>query len=217
MGRRRWSREDDRLLRGFYPNTPTAEVARRLNRTVAAIYGRADKLGLNKSAAYLASPAACRLRRGDHVGARYRFQKGHVPANKGLRRPGWGPGRMKETQFKKGVLNGVAARRFKPIGSTRLVDGYLYRKVAAIPGPWTRNWKLVHVMLWESLHGRVPARHAVVFKNGDRTDIRAENLELIHRRDLMARNTVHNLPKPLAQTIQVLGALRRKINRKAKR
>lgn len=203
------------LLREIYPDTPTPQLARRLKRTVAAIYGRADKLGLNKSPAYLASPAACRLRRGDHVGARFRFQKGHVPANKGLRRPGWGPGRMKETQFRKGQLNGFAARRFKPIGSVRTVDGYLYRKVAAIPGPWTRNWKLVHVLLWESLHGPVPARHAVVFKNGDRTDIRPDNLELIHRRDLMARNTVHNLPKPLAQTVQLLGALRRKINRRA--
>lgn len=214
--RRPWSREDDRLLRGFYPNTPTPQVAQRLKRTVAAVYGHAFKLGLSKSPAYLASPAACRLRRGDHVGARFRFPKGHVPANKGLRRPGWGPGRMKETQFRKGQLNGVAARRFQPIGSTRTIDGYLYRKLSAIPGPWTRNWKLVHLLLWESLHGPVPASHAVAFKNRDRTDIRAENLELIHRRDLMARNTVHNLPKPLAQTVQLLGALRRKINRKAR-
>jgi hypothetical protein len=215
--RRPWSREDDILLRGLYPNAPTPQVAGRLKRTVAAIYGRAEKLGLKKSPAYLASPAACRLRRGDQVGVRFRFQKGHVPANKGLRRPGYGPGRMKQTQFRKGQLNGVAARRFKPIGSTRIVDGYLYRKVAAIPGTWTRNWKLVHVLLWESLHGPVPARHAVAFKNGDRTDIRPENLELIHRRALMARNTVHNLPKPLAQTVQLLGALRRQINRKAGR
>jgi hypothetical protein len=215
--RRPWSREDDMLLCGIYSDTPTADVARRLKRTVAAIYGRADKLGLEKSPAYLASPAACRLRRGDQVGARFRFQKGHVPANKGLRRPGFGPGRMKETQFRNGQLNGVAARRFKPIGSTRTIDGYLYRKLTAIPGPWTRNWKLVHVLLWESLHGPVPAGHAVAFKNGDRTDIRPENLELIHRRVLMARNTVHNLPKPLAQTVQLLGALRRQINRRARK
>lgn len=216
MNGRPWSREDDALLRDIYPDASTADVARQLQRTVSSINGRATRLALRKSPAYLASPAACRLRRGDHVGARFRFRKGHVPANKGLRRPGYGPGRMKQTQFRKGSLNGFAARRFKPIGSTRTIDGYLYRKVAAVPGPWTRNWKLVHLLLWESLHGPVPPRHAVVFKNGDRTDIRPENLELIHRRDLMARNTVHNLPKPLKQTVQLLGALRRKINRKAR-
>lgn len=218
--RRPWSREDDRRLRGFYPNTPTGEVARRLQRTVAAIYGRAGKLGLNKSPAYLASPAACRLRRGDHVGARFRFQKGHVPANRGLRRPGWGPGRMRETQFKAGQRGS----RWVPIGSTKLVDGYQYTKVRDIRStkggrgfvPWTRNWTATHILLWEKARGPVPARHALVFKNGDRTDIRLENLELVHRRVLMARNTVHNLPKPLAQTVQLLGALRRKINRKAR-
>jgi len=214
---RPWSREDDALLRRSYPDTPTGDVARRLKRTVAAIYGRADKLGLNKSPAYLASPAACRVRRGDQVGARYRFQKGHVPANKGLRRPGWGPGRMRETQFKKGVRQGVAVRLYKPIGTERISkDGYLERKVN--DGlPLQARWRAVHLVVWEALHGPVPAGHAVAFKNGDRTDIRPENLELIHRRALMARNTVHNLPKPLAQTVQLLGALRRQINRKAGR
>lgn len=215
--RRPWSREDDRLLRGFYPNTPTAEVARRLNRTVAAVYGHANKLGLNKSPAYLASPAACRLRRGDHVGARFRFQKGHVPANKGLRRPGWGPGRMRETQFKKGMRRGVAVRLYKPIGTERISkDGYLERKVNDSL-PLQARWRSVHLLVWEAAHGPIPKGHAVTFKNRDRRDIRLENLELVHRRDLMARNTVHNLPKPLAQTIQLLGALRRKINRKAQR
>jgi len=214
--RRRWSREDESLLRGFYPNTPTAAVARRLKRTVAAVYGRADKLGLNKSPAYLASPAACRLRRGDHVGARFRFQKGHVPANKGLRRPGWGPGRMKETQFKTGVRQGVAVRLYKPIGTERLSkDGYLERKVN--DGlPLQARWRAVHLLLWEAAHGRVPRGHAIAFKNGDKRDVRLDNLECISRRALMARNTVHNLPKPLAQTVQLLGALRREINRKAR-
>ena len=217
MNGRPWSREDDALLRRIYPEMPTPQVARRLRRTLAAVYGRADKLGLNKSPAYLASPAACRLRRGDNPGAPFRFKKGHVPANKGLRRPGWAPGRMRETQFKKGVRQGVAVRLYKPIGTERISkDGYLERKVN--DGlPLQARWRAVHLVLWESLHGPVPASHAVSFKNGDRRDIRPENLELIHRRVLMARNTVHNLPQPLAQAVQLLGALRRKVNRRAKR
>lgn len=214
-GKRLWSQADDRDLRRIYPDRPTSVVAQSLRRTVFAINARAEKLGVHKSAAYLASPDACRLRRGDHVGARFRFQPGHVPANKGLRRPGYsvGRGRMQETQFKKGVLNGVAGRRFKPIGSTRLVDGYLYRKVTAVPGPWTVNWRLESVLIWERARGPVPAGHALVFRNHDRTDVRLENLELITRRVLMARNSVHNLPPPLAQAVQLLGALNRKIRR----
>lgn len=215
-GKRLWSKADDRELRRVYPDEPNPAIARRLRRTVCAIYGRADKLGLHKSAAYLASPHACRLRRGDHVGARFRFSKGHVPANKGLRRPGWGPGRMKATQFRRGALNGVALQRFKPIGSTRLVDGYLYRKISAVPGPWTVNWKLESVLLWEAAHGPVRSGSTLVFRNHDRTDVRLDNLECITRRELMARNTVHNLPKPLARVVQLLGALNRQVRRRTR-
>ena len=213
-GKRLWSQADDELMRTRYPHEPTPTIARALRRTVTSVYARAGILGLTKSAAYLASPDACRLRRGDNVGAKFRFPKGHVPANKGLRRPGWSAGRMKETQFKKGTRNGVAARRYMPVGSTRLCDGYVYRKIAdALGVPWTRNWKLDHWLVWEAVHGAVPPGHAITFTNGDRTDVRLDNLQCITRRRLMARNTVHNLPAPLPETIQLLGALTRKIRR----
>jgi len=184
-----------------------------LRRTVCAIDARADKLGLHKSAAYLASPAACRLRRGDHVGAAFRFRPGHVPANKGLRRPGFAPGRMKDTQFKAGHRD---PSRWKPIGSTRLSDGYVFRKIADTPNvPWTRNWTLEHRRIWAEAHGPVPKGFVLVFRNGDRTDVRLDNLDLIPHRTLMARNTVHNLPLPIAQSVQLLGALTRQIRRKS--
>jgi hypothetical protein len=122
---------------------------------------------------------------------------------------------MRETQFKAGQLSGVALKRFKPIGSTRLVDGYLYRKVAAVSGPWTRNWKPEHVLIWTAAHGPIPARHALCFRNGDKADVRLENLELIPRRSLMARNSVHNLPEPIVKTVQLLGALNRQIRKRS--
>src|SRR4051812_14396643 len=100
--RRYWTAEDDRVMRERFPHEPTPDVARALNRTVAATYARAGKLRLLKTAVYLATPAACRLRRGDNVGKPFRFQPGQAPKNKGLRRPGWAPGRMSESQFKKG-------------------------------------------------------------------------------------------------------------------
>lgn len=210
-GKRLWEPADDEVLRQRFPDTRTATLATELGRTRQAIDARSKILGLHKSAAYLASPAACRLRRGDHVGAAYRFPKGHVPANKGLRRPGWGPGRMKATQFKPGV-----ATRWMPVGSRRLIDGYTYIKLTDVRQvPHTHNWFPEHVIDWEIAHRRpVPPGHALRFKNGDRTDLRLDNLELISRRALMGQNTVHNLPAPLPQTIQLLGALRRQIRRR---
>jgi len=214
-GKRLWSRRDDAQLRARYPHEPTAAVARDLRRSLTAVYARARLLGVAKTPAYLASPEACRLRRGDHVGRRFRFPPGHVPANKGLRRPGWSAGRMRETQFKPGERHGVAARRYMPVGSTRLVDGYLYRKVSDVMGvPWTVNWKIEHRLIWERAHGPIPPGHALVFRNGDRTDVRLANLACISRRALMARNSVHTLPPALAQTVLLLGALNRRLRRK---
>jgi hypothetical protein len=208
-GKRLWDSEDDALLRKRYPHEATEPLAAELRRTVSSIYTRAMKLGLAKTDEYLADLAgASKLR---DAGAPFRFARGHVPANKGLRRPGYAPGRMRETQFKKGhpPLNHM------PLGSTRRVDGYLYRKIADTwYVPWTRNWIPEHVRLWEEANGPVPPAHVLAFKNGDRDDICLDNLELITRRELMARNTIHNLPKELASTIQLLGVLKRQINKR---
>lgn len=212
-GKRLWSPADDHALRRTFPHTHTATVARQLRRTYTSTAGRAAKLGLHKSVAYLARHRRTGGERLRIFGARSRFPRGHVPANKGLRRPGWSPGRMKETQFKPGV----PSWRTMAIGSMRLVDGYVYRKISDTPNvPWTRNWKVEHQLVWERAHGALPAGHVVVFRNSDRTDIRLENLERLTRRELMARNTVHNLPKPLAQAVQLLGALNRKIRRRTR-
>ncbi len=217
-GKRLWTPGEDAVLRARYANEKSETLARVLRRPLTSVYQRARALELKKSEAYLASPDACRLRRFgpgiEHPGKQTQFPKGHPPANKGLRRPGWHRGRMRETQFKAGV----PSWRLMPIGSTRLIDGYVYRKVSAVPRvPYTVNWKPEHVLVWTRANGPIPAGHAVAFKNGNREDIRLENLELLTRRALMARNSVHTLPKPLAQTVQLLGALHRQIGRKAAR
>jgi hypothetical protein len=215
-GKRLWSADDDAMLAARYPHEPTGAVARDLRRSVASVYARADKLGLAKSAAYLASPAACRLRRGGDVGATTRFQPGQAPPNKGLRRPGWSPGRMRETQFRKGERRGVAVALWKPIGTERLSkDGYLQRKVNN-DLPLQRRWKFVHLIVWEAAHGPVPKGFAVSFRNGDRSDVRLDNLVLVSRADLMRRNTLHNYPPTLKSTIQLLGALTRTIRRRSR-
>ena len=220
-GKRLWNADDDATLRSTYPNMPTAALVPFFGRSSVSISQRAAVMGLHKSAAYLASPEGCRLRRGDAVGARFRYPKGHVPANKGLRRPGWAAGRMRETQFKPGERRGVAAKNWRPIG-TILSDlkGYLRIKVReALKGEAygfgnVRVWPLLQRHVWAQAHGPIPPGHAIVFKDGHRANCRLDNLECITRRALMLRNSVHNLPKPLKQTVQLLGALNRQIRRR---
>jgi hypothetical protein len=81
---RRWSPAELDVMRRHYADRPTAAIAAQLGRTVGQVYQCAERNGLRKSAAYLASPEACRLRRGDNVGAESRFKPGQAPHNDSL-------------------------------------------------------------------------------------------------------------------------------------
>lgn len=211
MNGRVWTRSERKLLREFYEWIPTPEIAAELGRALTTVYKQAAKLGLRKSPE--AFSEACKWRPGRRPGAEKGwFPKGHVPANKGVKSPGVAPGRMRETQFRKGQLNGAAALLFKPIGSLRICDGYLYRKVSAKPGPWTVNWVLEHRRIWQKAYPRKRIdwrTHALVFKDGDRGNVKLSNLELITRKELRHRNSIHNLPAEIKEVIRLKATIRR--------
>lgn len=202
-------------MRRLYPDLPTVKVAEAMGLRLSQVYVRANLLGVHKSAAFLASPAAGRTNGRQGIGTR--FQKGQEPPNKGLRgRKGWAPGRMAEGQFRKGERRGVAVRLYKPIGTERLSkDGY--REVKIHDGmPLQSRWRAVHLVEWEKVNGPLPKGYALCFLNGDKTDIRLDNLELITRRELMLRNTLHRYPQPIPHLIQLRAAVNRKINRRTR-
>ncbi|MGO4700268.1 HNH endonuclease [Dyella sp. 2RAB6] len=220
----RWTPAENAILRARYPDEPTADLARELGLPVGKVHARAKKLGLYKSDVFRASDKAGRIQRGrtDPRFSAGQFKKGHAPANKGLRRPGWSVGRMAETQFKKG-RPASESRNYVPIG-TEKVDPkrrVLMRKVTDDPSIFpVKRWRPVHVMVWEGVHGAVPFGHIVIFKPGQKTYVAAEitidRLELVSLAENMRRNTVHNLPKDLARVVQLRGALVRQIRRREK-
>jgi hypothetical protein len=218
MTRRPWTPTELTLLHEHYADSRTADIAAALDRTVGQVYQAAERYGLRKSDAYLRSADAYRLRRGSNVGARHRFKPGHVPANKGVKHPpGWAPGNMAAHQFKPGAK----PHTWVPVGSLRInSDGYLDRKVNDKPGPSSVRWKPLHRLTWEAAHGPVHAGRVVVFKPGRNTTdpklVTLDAVECITRRELMQRNTMHNLPKPLAQLVQLRGVLNRAINQRLK-
>ena len=222
--RRAWTEDEDAKLREIFRDMPSRKCAQILKRSISSLNKRAWGLGLRKSEIYLASPEARRLRRFPNPGVAYRFAKGHVPANKGLRRPGYsiGRGRMRETQFKKGGK----PVNFAPIGSLRSVDGYLYVKISDAPEPLGKkggsspNWKILHHKIWEDA-GNPPVNtrtHALIFNDGNRKNCKFENLKLITRRENRIRNSIHRLyPQELKLAVMALGALKRKIRTREKR
>jgi hypothetical protein len=219
----KWTAAEDAVLRARYPDEQTADIAHDLGLNIGRVYQRAGKLGLHKSAAYMASDAAGRIQRGrqDPRMVAHQFQKGIVPANKGRRRPGWAVGRMRETQFKKG-RPAHEARNYVPIGTEKydVKRKVTMRKITDDPAVFpAMRWRPVHVLVWEAANGPVPAGHIVVFKKGLKTlvsaDITVDRLDLVTLAENMRRNTYHNnYPKEVAQLIQLKGALNRKINRR---
>lgn len=217
--RRPWTDADVALLRAQFPHRRTADVAQALGRGYTAVAQKAVLLGLRKTREFYAGPEAGRL---DGIrGASTRFQPGHEPWCKGTKGLiGVQPG-CRATQFQPG-RPAHEARNYMPVGSLRInADGYLERKVTDDPALMpARRWVAVHRLVWQSANGPVPEGHVVVFRAGRKTAeldaITLDAVELITRQQLMARNTVHTMPKALAELAQLRGVLTRHINRKAK-
>ena len=106
-----------------------------------------------------------------------RFEKGHVPANKGTK----GIMKPNKTSFKKGNVNWAK----KPIGSERVsVDGYTEIKVAG-----SKRWRLKHRVMYEKYHNVVlNPKQLVIFADGDKSNMSKENLLLVDNNQLLILN-----------------------------
>lgn len=208
-----WTEAEIATLRDRYPHQPTRELAAMLGRSERSIYERAYQLGLKKSPEFLASGRAGRL---DGVrGGATRFKPGQTPWNKGTHFVAGG--RSADTRFKPGQ----PPRNAAPLWAYRITrDGYLQQKIGTAKGNNSKRWRGVHELVWIAAHGPLQPGQIVVFKPGMRTTdlagITLDKVECISRVENMRRNTVHNLPKPIAQLVQLRGALMRKINNATK-
>lgn len=210
--RRAWSEFELAVMRMHYPQTIAADLAELFNRPVYTVYAKAKKLGLEKSPAFLASSASGRTGHDDR-GRGGQFRPGLVPANKGRKFPGTGTA----TTFKKGQVS----VNTMPIGSYRVnADGFVERKFAQVPGPYTRRWIPVHRDVWIAANGPIPAGHVIAFKPGKRTtnpeEISLEILECITYADNLRRNSFHNRGPEIAKIVQLRGAITRQINKRLK-
>lgn len=219
-----WTAAEIRVLRKRYRNEATEAIARDLGREREAVYAKANALGLHKTKKFMASEAyKAPLRANALTNPRVRagrFQKGHVPANKGVRRPGYAVGRMATTQFKKGRPTSEA-RNYVAIGTEKydVKRKTTVRKITDDPKVFpSMRWRPVHVLVWEAVHGPVPDGHIVIFKKGHKTLVSAEitvdRLELVTLAENMRRNSFHNnYPKEVGLAIQAKAVLTRAINR----
>lgn len=211
MAGRFWTEKEDEVIRDMYPDNNTAVLVAVLNRSYSAVSNRANMLGVYKSAEFLASEASGRLKKEGHKGVLHRFKKGQTPPNKGKRLFEFmseaGIAESSKTRFKKGN----EPHNTKWDGAQRITkDGYIEQRVSK------GKYRLLHRVNWEAVNGCVPEGFCLISKDGDKTNCSPDNWELISRAENMKRNSYHNYPKELANTIQLIGALNRQINKKTK-
>lgn len=193
--RRRWTEQDDLMIRQLYPNTDTAELAAKLGRTPDAVTRRAYLLKVQKDPEFTKE-----VLRQISLGNPHGFKKGNTLGR-----------RATASHFKKGHK---PKSTWVPVGTERDNNGYLQRKVADTGAK--SDWVEVQKLVWTEHYGPVPDGHIVAFKDGNRRNFDPTNLELITRAEIMKRNSYHNYPKEIAQLIQLRGAVQRQINKRLK-
>lgn len=215
MARYSWTAEQLATLGRLFPIMPTAELAQLLGLTPDQVSRKASFLGIKKSPEYMAEakPGQGNVLHASSVA--HRFPKGLVPWNKGIK--GMQFDGMQATQFKKGAM----PHNWVPVGSYRTnPDGFLEVKFSEEPGPYTKRWIPIHRKVWIEVNGPVPDGHKIAFKPGMKTtvleEITLDRLECITHAELMARNTIHNLPPELVDVTRLRGVLTRAINKRAK-
>lgn len=209
MAGKPWTEQEIDILRQQYPCVRAASLVDMLpGRTAGTIQNKAWSLGIKKTPETIARLSHEAMLNKHHGGRKHLFRADQTPWNKGQAfDPG---GRSAETRFKPGQR----PRNWRPIGHVRVTrDGYHERKIQDT-GQKRHDYVGLHTLLWREAGKDVPPGHVLVFRDGDKNHIALDNLELITRAELMKRNSVHNLPKEVAELVQLRGALVRQINKR---
>lgn len=178
--------------------------------SVKRVWTKATSMRLGKSAAFRERQnAASRAQAmSDPRMIAHRIKPGSTPWNAGLHYiPG---GRCRENWFRKGNYSVRWDREAYAIGALRITkDGVLEIKLA------DALWVSMARYAWFLMTGAWPPEsHVVTPKNGDVHDVQDENLECIHRRELIRRNSVWaRYPPEYGRLVQLRGAITRQVRR----
>jgi hypothetical protein len=200
---KKFTPQEDKFLMDNYLTIPAKRMSQMLGRCEAAARQRMQLLGIKVPA-----EIAKKFQREN------RFQKGHESFNKGKRMAEYmsqeAIERTAATRFQKGNL----PHNHVDVGSMRITkDGCLEIKIAE-----PNKWQYYHRLMWEETFGAIPRGMNVAFVTADKLNVNPWNLMLETRAQNMKRNSYHNnFPKDAAQVIQLLGALKRKINKHQKK
>jgi HNH endonuclease len=199
-----WTEQQVDLLHQYYPTSRADELKKIIGRNIKSIYTKANAIGLRKDPKYKSDMIAWADKN------RSIFPKGHVPFNKGKKWDDYmseaGKQAMQATIFKKGNL--PHTNTFDGNITIRLDNkGRLYKHIRLSKAVWQKY----HQYIWEQENGKIPNGMLVVFKDKNSMNCSIENLELITRKENMARNSIQRYSPELIQTIKILANVKSKL------
>lgn len=172
--------EIKQFIRDNAAGTFNKDLAAMLNEKFGTNYS-GMQLGSIKYRLGVVSGIDSTFRKGRRSSPATEFKAGHVPVNKGTK--GMFPTAGGATRFKKGHR----PHNWRPVGSERCnSDGYWEIKVEE-----PNKWRAKHVLIWEAENGPVPKGNVIIFLDGNKNNLKLENLAMISKAENVRKNQMH--------------------------
>ena len=190
----------------LYPHHSTKYIAELLGVTISKVYNTAWNAKVKKSAEYMLTPESGRI---IEPSVANQFKPGHTPHNKGKQMDAEIYEKVAPTMFKKGNK----PHNTKPNGTINIradKTGRLYQYIKIKDC----QWELLQRHVWTQANGEIPPGSVVIFLDGNYLNCELNNLQVISRRENMARNTIQRYPAELQEVMKLTCKLKRKTNGK---
>jgi len=190
----------------LYPHHSTKYIAELLGVSITKVYNTAWAANVKKSAEYMLTPESGRI---IEPSVANQFKPGHTPHNKGKQISAEIYEKVAPTMFKKGNK----PHNTKPNGTINIradKSGRLYQYIKIKDS----QWELLQRHVWTQANGEIPPGSVVIFLDGNYLNCELNNLQVISRRENMARNTIQRYPAELQEVMKLTSKLKRKTNGK---
>ena len=190
----------------LYPHHSTKYIAELLGVSLSKVYNTAWDAKVKKSAEYMLTPESGRI---IEPSVANQFKPGHTPHNKGKQISAEIYEKVAPTMFKKGNK----PHNTKPNGTINIradKSGRLYQYIKIKDC----QWELLQRHVWTQANGEIPPGSVVIFLDGNYLNCELNNLQVISRRENMARNTIQRYPAELQEVMKLTCKLKRKTNGK---
>lgn len=195
-----YTADDDQYIRDHYLDIPIKRIAADLGRSNCGVMGRIRAMGLQ-----VPSEVISRNKKQSY------FKKGQEARNKGVPMLPHIRERMQHTFFKKGNLP-ANTRADGDISIRTDKRGVKYKFIRI----GLSRWEALARYNYRKEHGPIPHGHVIIHRDGDTLNCDPPNLMMITKKEHMLRNSIHNLPPEIKDTINTLSLLNKKIRRNEK-